>query len=61
MVDRSSEFSFCQDNHETNGWRLHLHKTYQHKNWTAGTIRGVESLETNQADTGGVIMLRTDF
>ena len=31
------------------------------KNWTAGTIRGVESLETNQADTGGVIMLRIEF
>ena len=60
-MDQSDEFSFLQDIHLTNGWHLHLPKAYCTKNRTAGTFRRVKSLETYQAGTSNIIMLKSDF
>ena len=60
MANRSSGFSFFQDIHVTNGWHLQFPKAYHYKNRTAGIIREVKSLTTNQAGTGDII-LSSDF
>lgn len=58
MADQGGESSFFQDIYITNGWRLHFHKTYNHRNWTAATFRRVDSLEINQEATGDIISFR---
>ena len=40
-------------------WHLHFHQTYDYRIWQAGTSRGVDSNETNQAASGDVTMSRS--
>ena len=61
MVDRSGEFSLFRDIHVANGSHLYFPKAYRHIHRTAGTFRGVKLDGTNQAGTGDIIMLRSDF
>ena len=47
-----------RDIHITNGWHLHFYKVYYHQHQTAGTLKGVDSLEAKQADTVDAIILK---
>ena len=62
MMDSSGNFNFFQDIHMTNSLHRHFHDSYNHLNWTAGTSREVDSVETNQVGNGDVIQSRSrDF
>ena len=42
---KRDEFSFFRDIHITNGWHVHLHKAYRHKNWTTGAFSRVSDFK----------------
>ena len=58
MVYLGDLFSFLWDSLIINGWYLQFQNILGHDNWKAATSTKVDSLETYQAATGYVIMLR---
>lgn len=59
MTDSRCNFNFFQDIYMTNGLYPHFHDFCDHQNRTAGTSKGEDSVETNQAGTGDVIQSRS--
>ena len=55
MADQDGDFNFFKVFMEYH----HLHKIYDHQIWLAGTSRGVDSTETNQAGSGDAITPRS--
>ena len=54
MVGWGGEFSFFHKNWFKN-WYVYFYKPYAHQIWEAGTFRGNDPSETNEAGNGDVI------